>query len=67
MKGKTGIHLHKVLVFCEDEGQQGVVPKGAESLEDAPTLKASSRVQSERHNGQQDGLLVHMVAQHEAA
>lgn len=67
MKGKTGIHLHKVLVFCEDEGQQGVVPKGAESLEDAPTLKASSRVQSERHNGQQNGLLVHMVAQHEAA
>ena len=49
-KGHQRTHLQETLVPGVDEGQQGIVPNDAESLEGAGTMRAFCCFQSKRHN-----------------
>ena len=60
-------YLQRVFIWSEDKRQQGEVPYGAKPSEDPGALQALCSDQCEGKDSQKDGLLMHMVAQHETA
>ena len=60
-------YLQRILISGENKRQQGKVPYGAKPSEHPGALQALCSVQCEGKDSQKDGLLVHMVAQHETA